>query len=68
MIRENLICFDCEHWCTNNPDGLDGGCRAYPNGIPYKYPPDNKHEKPFDGQKGDYVFKKVVAENRRKWW
>jgi hypothetical protein len=68
MIVENFICFECEHWNSNNPDGLDTGCRAFPNGIPQKYPQENEHKQPFEEQKGDYVFKKVKPENKGKWW
>lgn len=48
----NLICLHCQHY--EKPNGF--GCRAYPDGIPYNYPPDNKHSAPLEGQKGDFVY------------
>ncbi|MDR0823817.1 MAG: hypothetical protein LBN74_01905 [Prevotella sp.] len=68
MIVDDFICFECEHWYTNNKDGLDSGCRAFPNGMPYKYPLNNKHDKPFDNQKGDFVFKQVLEKDRFYGW
>ena len=48
----NFICFSCEHF--GKPNG--SGCRAFPDGIPYGYPPNNKHSKPLKGQKNDLVY------------
>lgn len=46
------ICMKCEHFKQH--DGF--GCRAYPDGMPHGYPPNNKHNKILKGQVGDYVF------------
>ena len=52
MDIENNICLTCEHF--GEPDGF--GCKAFPEGIPYGYPPNNKHEKILEEQIGDYVY------------
>lgn len=52
MDQENLICLRCEHF--RKPNGY--GCRAFPDGIPYGFPPDNKHALPFKKQTGNFVF------------
>ena len=49
------ICLKCKHF--EKPNGF--GCRAFPDGIPYGYPSNNKHDKPIKGQTGDYVFTPV---------
>lgn len=48
----NPICLSCAHYGKPN----DYGCRAFPEGIPYGYPPNNKHDKPIKGQTGNYVY------------
>jgi hypothetical protein len=71
MDTIDLICLDCEHFCSNNNDGILCGCRAFPKGIPYDYPINNKHDKIIkkeppgtivgiqypEGQVGDYIYK-----------
>lgn len=46
------ICLKCRHF--GKPNGY--GCRAFPDDIPYAYPPDNRHDTVFDNQVGEYVF------------
>lgn len=55
MEEENLICLNCKHY--EKPNGY--GCRAFPEGIPYSFPPNNKHDKPLEGQEGDYIYTPV---------
>lgn len=58
---DDNLCFKCEHFCSNNYDGLGCGCRAFPNGIP----DDVKcwqHTCIFEGQVGTYVFKELPEE------
>ena len=44
----------------NNTDPeLLCGCRAFPNGIPREILLANRHDKPVEGQIGDYVFKQA---------
>ena len=63
MRRSECICFGCEHLHLNNDDGLRGGCRAFPDGIPTdeignKY----SHDKIVEGQVGDYVYTRTKRE------
>ena len=54
------ICYRCEHSAENNLDpDLLCGCRAFPNGIPREMLLANRHDKPVEGQIGDYVFKQA---------
>lgn len=46
------ICLRCQHY--EKPNGY--GCRAFPDGIPYGFPPSNKHRRPLPGQVGQFVF------------
>ena len=48
----NPICLRCQHF--EKPNGY--GCRAFPDGIPYGFPPGNKHRRPLPGQVGRFVF------------
>lgn len=48
----NLICTSCQHY--QKPNGF--GCQAFPDGIPYDFPPNNKHDKPLKGQTGTFVY------------
>ncbi len=48
----NPVCLLCKHY--EKPSGY--GCRAFPAGIPYGFPPGNKHRRPLPGQKGGFVF------------
>lgn len=52
-------CINCKHFCNNNRDGLECGCRAFPNngfGIPDGIRGGVDHSLPIEGQVGDYVF------------
>jgi hypothetical protein len=49
------ICLRCAHF--EKPNGV--GCRAFPDGIPFGYPPNNRHDLPFKNQTGNYVFSPV---------
>lgn len=46
-----LICFTCVH---NRP--YEGGCAAFPEGIPSEVIETNKHDKPLKCQKNNLVF------------
>ena len=58
MQSPNNICFGCDHFCSNNSDRLVRGCRAFPDGIPYKYGlgKEHFHDKVLDGQVEDFVY------------
>lgn len=48
----DIICLSCKHL-----QPLTGGCKAFPNGIPYEFSSGEKeHKEVEDGQVGDYVF------------
>ena len=52
------ICQGCDHFCTNNKDGLSIGCRAFPsgNGIPSFIEDKYSHDKVIEGQVGNFVY------------
>ena len=54
----NPICLRCQHF--EKPNGY--GCRAFPDGIPYGFPPGNKHSRPLPGQVGRFVFAAAVPD------
>ena len=57
MQYEKDICFGCDHWCSNNDEGLRGGCRAFPDGIPTEFiGGKHSHDKIIKSQTGDYVY------------
>ena len=58
MQSPNNICLGCDHFAANNNDGLIRGCRAFPNGIPYKYGlgKQNFHDYILEEQDNDYVY------------
>lgn len=43
---KNLICFKCKHFRH-----VEGGCEAFPDGIPAKILLTNKHDNPIKEQK-----------------
>lgn len=51
MDPQKLICFSCIH---NRP--IEGGCEAFPEGIPSEVIETNKHDKPLKDQKNDLVY------------
>jgi len=61
------ICFSCDHWGSNNYDGLIG-CRAFPGGIPRRFYIDDphSHDKPFEGQDNDYVYMPAKSKTDRR--
>lgn len=66
MKTPDDICMLCEHYKPNNTDeNISMGCRAFPKGIPYLFPPNNEHDTKLDGQVGDFVFKKAANPNIR---
>lgn len=60
MEAINSICLSCIHF--EKPNGY--GCKAYPEGIPYGYPPNNKHDKPIKDQTGNFVYTPVEEEKK----
>jgi len=57
MRRSEFICFGCEHFCSNNDDGLRKGCRAFPDGIPTdEIGGKHSHDKIIEGQVGDLIL------------
>ena len=58
MTIDKKICWGCDHWWVNNEDGIRGGCRAFPDGIPDEHfiGPKNSHDKVFKDQKNDFVY------------
>ena len=51
--EENFICIKCQHFRE-----FEGGCDAFPNGIPESVLFNNKHNKRLPEQDNDIVFKK----------
>lgn len=51
-----MLCFTCKHASMNNHDGLLGGCRAFPNGIPEEAKGGYNHHEVLPGQMGEYVY------------
>ena len=69
------ICWGCDHYCSNNNDGLLMGCRAFPKGIPENIGDIHSHDTVFMGdglyprQVGDFVYtlaKKKVDKHGRE--
>ena len=63
------ICQGCDHFCTNNSDGLLMGCRAFPEGIPRFIENKHSHDKIIEGQFGTFVYtptKRKVSNFGRK--
>jgi hypothetical protein len=56
MQAIDLVCFKCKHFRRFKEDG---GCEAFPNGIPDEITSGkNKHNKPLKWQKNNIVFEK----------
>jgi hypothetical protein len=54
----DLICFKCKHF-----DLINGGCDAFPNGIPDEITSgENKHFKPLPNQKNKIVFEPIETD------
>lgn len=52
MEAVNLVCFGCKHF-----DIADGGCAAFPEGIPDEITSgENSHSNPLPGQGNKIVF------------
>jgi len=56
MVNLDYICQGCEHVGSNNDDGLRRGCRAFPEGILRNINEPHSHDKPVEGQVGNYVY------------
>ena len=55
METINLICFKCKHSTIG-----EMGCKAFPDGdIPDSILSSNKHDKPIEGQKNNFVFEPI---------
>ena len=53
-MKTDILCLNCKF---NTP--FDGGCKAFPDGIPYEFSSGEKeHTEIVDGQVGDFVFEK----------
>jgi hypothetical protein len=55
---KDLICFNCKHF-----DIIEGGCSAFPDGIPDIILLTNKHSKPLPDQGNDIVFTEKTGED-----
>lgn len=51
MQVTNLICYECKHFRE-----FEGGCDAFPNGIPEIIIITNEHSEPLDEQDNEIVF------------
>jgi hypothetical protein len=51
MEAVNLICFRCKHFMH-----FEGGCLAFPDGIPDEIDFNNNHSSPLPEQDNDIVF------------
>lgn len=63
MQTSNFKCGICKHFWTNNKDGIFGGCRAFPDGIPDEAKEGNAHNKPIKGQIGDYTYEEALPDD-----
>jgi len=54
MESYDFICSSCKHF-----DRINGGCKAFPDGIPDSINNKNDHNKPLPGQKNKIVYEKV---------
>lgn len=54
MEAKNLICFNCKHFRI-----FEGGCNAFPEGIPDEIDLKGKHDKPLPEQKNNIVFERI---------
>ena len=52
----DFICSSCKHF-----DRINGGCKAFPDGIPDSINGGNDHKAKIKGQRGDYVFTRISA-------
>lgn len=50
----DLICLNCKHYRE-----FTGGCSAFPDGIPEEIGFENKHDKPLEYQKNNFVFEPI---------
>ena len=63
MEATQLVCFKCKHFRRFTGDG---GCNAFPKGIPDEITSGkNEHKKPLKEQKNDIVFE-PIKENEKK--
>lgn len=53
-----LICFKCKHYRL-----FDGGCDAFPDGIPDQILLTNKHSKPIPNQGNKIVFEEKTDQD-----
>ena len=67
MTREKDICLGCDHFCSNNDDGLLEGCRAFPKGITRRFRiyDSHSHDKPVEGQENDFVYTPAKSKTDR---
>jgi hypothetical protein len=57
MEATQLICFKCKHFLRFTGDG---GCNAFPKGIPDEITSgENEHKEPLKEQKNDIVFEPI---------
>jgi hypothetical protein len=57
MEATELICFKCKNFRRFTGDG---GCNAFPDGIPDEIASgENEHKKPLKEQKNDIVFEPI---------
>jgi hypothetical protein len=54
MTPKDLICFKCKHFRE-----IEGGCDAFPEGIPPEIIEANEHDKPIKDQDNNIVFEPV---------
>lgn len=54
MQVTTLICMSCKHFRD-----IEGGCDAFPDGIPLEIIESNEHNKPIEGQNNNIVFEKL---------
>ena len=57
MQPVDFICFKCKHFRR-----FEGGCTAFPDGIPDEIAIENDHNNPLPGQGNDIVFEAIKKE------
>ena len=58
-ITNELICLKCKHFRE-----FEGGCKAFPNGIPNEIIFENNHSKPLPKQGNNIVFEGIKEKHK----
>lgn len=62
MEINDLVCFNCVHYNNGNCDAFPA--EKFKGGIPYEIIMNNRHDKKFKGQVGDYTYTPKVTSKK----